>query len=177
LTRTHGLAVKDPAAALTVINREVSLSLAPPVTSLFLARLDLKSGELAYCNAGHPPPIRLEAGGSHQFLNTGGPLLGAVPDFKFISGRVTLRPGDTLVGYSDGLLECRNERDEEFGVERVLHEARNSASAPPSVTLFSIIGAAQDFAGSQAREDDCTLLVVRRKSHTHTAQPNRNAKR
>jgi sigma-B regulation protein RsbU (phosphoserine phosphatase) len=160
LTRMYGGSEADPGVALAAINRQMCAShAAPPLTSLFLARLDCTSGELIYSNAGHPAPV-LVRGGELRLLNDGGPVLGAVPDARFASTRVCLRPGDTLVGYSDGLLECRNEDGEEFGLERVLNEVRNAAGSPASAMLFSIIGAAQDFAGTHAREDDCTLMVI-----------------
>lgn len=181
LTRIYGVPAKDAAAALAAINRVMCettgsperadsarsvVGSAPPLTSLFLARLDWVTGELQYCNAGHPAPLLLRAGGKAEFLSEGGPGLGAAAEARFDSARVVLEPGDTLVGYSDGLLECREENGEEFGVERVLDEVLKSASAPATEMLFSIIGAARDFAGAYAREDDCTLMVVQHKGQS-----------
>jgi serine phosphatase RsbU (regulator of sigma subunit) len=163
LTRTHGESAADPAEALAVMNRQMCFGgLEPPLTTMVMVRLDWSTGELLYCNAGHPTPILLRADGTRQCLTTGGPVLGAVAEARFESARIVLRPGDTLVGYSDGLLECRNENDEEFGVSRVMAEIRRAAGRSTTGMLFSIIGAAQDFAGTHAREDDCMLMVVRR---------------
>ncbi len=163
LTRTCGELFHDPARALAAINRKMcGADSAPPLTSLFLGRLDPDTGKLVYCNAGHPAPILLRASGDLQYLDEGGPVLGAVDDAGFRSGSLILEPGDTLVGYSDGLLECRNEDGEEFGRERVLAEVLKSSMSGTQAMLFSIIGAAQDFAGSHAREDDCTLMVTQR---------------
>jgi sigma-B regulation protein RsbU (phosphoserine phosphatase) len=160
LTRMYGESLGDPALALTAINRQICQPAIPvPMTSLFLARLDWGAHELLYCNAGHPAPILLRDSGTLQHLDEGGPVLGAVPGAKFTGGRVRLNPGDMLVGYSDGLLECRNEHEEEFGVDRVIQEL-SKPTGSISELLFSIIGAAQDFTGSNLREDDCTLLVV-----------------
>lgn len=161
LTRMYGESLADPGQALAAMNAHMcESSPAPPLTSVFLARLDWASHELLYCNAGHPAPVLLRGSGSHEFLNAGGPVLGAVPQAGFAGARVRVDPGDTLVGYSDGLLECCNERDEEFGVEGLVRELFKPAPDSISERLFSIIGAAQDFAGSHAREDDCTLMVV-----------------
>ncbi len=165
LTRMYGSSAGDPATALAAINAQMCATAAcPPLTSLFLARLDTTTGELEYCNAGHPPPIVLRHDGTMHALADGGMLLGAVADARFACARITLERGDTLVGYSDGLLECRNEAGEEFGMERLLAEVVKTAPLPTSAMLFSIIGAAQDFAGCHAREDDCTLMVVQRKA-------------
>lgn len=170
LTRLHGELTADPAAALHGMNRQICGSESkPPLTSIFLARL-MPTGELLYCNAGHPPPILQRADGALHWLNEGGPVLGAVADAHFECARILMYPGDTLLAYSDGLLECRNERDEEFGVDRMIEELLKASGASTAATLFSIIGAAQDFAGTHAREDDCSLMVVRyhQPEATHT---------
>lgn len=162
LTRIYGESLADPALALAAMNRQNCRPLsAVPLTSMFLARLDWSTRELLYCNGGHPAPILLRHSGRLEFLDEGGPVLGAVPDAPFFSARLHLQAGDTLIAYSDGLLECRNEHDEEFGVERVIQELSKLKEASTSELLFSIVGAARDFAGSQLREDDCTLIVMR----------------
>lgn len=161
LTSTYGESAEDPADALAAINRHMCNSRRkPPLTSMFLARLHWPSGELRYCNAGHPAPVLLRAGGEVELLRDGGVVLGVLPEGRFGCGRMLLAPGDTLVGFSDGLLECRNAEGEEFGMERVLAQVAHASHASTSAMLFSIIGAAQDFAGSQTREDDCTLMVL-----------------
>jgi serine phosphatase RsbU (regulator of sigma subunit) len=161
LMRFHAESVPDPATALAAINRQVcGLRSGPPITSLFLARLDWTAGELVYCNAGHHPPFVLRAHEVVEPLETGGPVLGVIADASFENGRITLQPGDTLLGYSDGLVDCRDESGEEFGISRLLGETLRWRGASASATLFSVVGAVQDFAGSQPREDDFTLMVV-----------------
>lgn len=164
LTRMYGESIADPAEAIAAVNRQMCASAAaPPLTSMFLSRLDWQTGELIYCNAGHPAPTLLRANGEVEFLNAGGLVLGVVAAAPFVSARVVLEPGDTLIGFSDGLLECCNEYDEQFGVERVIAEARKAvAGETTAALLFSVIGAAQDFAGTLSRTDDCSMMVVRR---------------
>jgi serine phosphatase RsbU (regulator of sigma subunit) len=168
LTRIYGETVPELAEAMSDINHQICASAtSPPLTSMVLARLDRPTGELLYCNAGHPAPVLLRADGEVEFLNVGGLVLGAVEEARFRSARVILEPGDTLLGFSDGLLECCNEHDEQFGVERVIDEARRAVSLEtPTSMLCSIIGAAQDFAGTASRTDDCTMMVVRRRRYT-----------
>jgi sigma-B regulation protein RsbU (phosphoserine phosphatase) len=162
LTRMYGRATSDPAAALNELNRTMCATLpSPPLTSIFLSYMDCSRRELLYSNAGHPAPVLLRADGAPELLSDGGPLLGVTPDATFSSVRLTLDPGDTLLAFSDGLPECRNERDEEFETDRIVSESRKAASLSTSEMLFSIVGAAQDFAGTHTREDDCTLMVVR----------------
>ncbi len=163
VVRLHIEALGDPAAALSAINRDLLLSrLRPPLVTMFLARLNTRTGEITYCGAGHPPTLVVRDGGGIELLNEGGPLLGALPDAFFVDGLTTLNPGDTLVGYSDGVAECRNDDGAEFGAERIIAVARLFQAASASSTLFSILGAAEDFAGGQSREDDMGLILVRR---------------
>jgi serine phosphatase RsbU (regulator of sigma subunit) len=163
LMRTHAEADADPAAAMQAINRQIcTLRSGPPITSMFVARLDWRTGTLEYCNAGHPGPLLLRAKGGVETLQQGGPLLGVLPDASFENGRVVLEPGDLLLGYSDGLIESCNQRDEEFGVDRLLAAALGAERASANAMLFSVVGAVQDFAGGHPREDDFTLIVVHR---------------
>jgi serine phosphatase RsbU (regulator of sigma subunit) len=165
LVRTYGESIADPGMALKALNSHLcAASAAPPMTSMFLARLDYTRRELLYSNAGHPAPVLLNRNGTLRFLSEGGPVLGVVEGARFETGKVVFNPGDALVEFTDGLVECRNEQGEEFGMDRLLTHVTETGGAPASETLFSLIGAAQDFAGNRAREDDCTLMVIRCKS-------------
>jgi len=160
--RVHARGSADPAKAVAAINHDLrQLKAEPPLISLFLARLDPRRGELSYCNAGQPPALLLKPDGSTRPLAEGGPLLGAIPQAAFVSGRVSFQPGDTLVVYSDGIVECRNQRGEEFGLAGLENAARRVAGSSAASTLFSLLGAVQDFAGPTPREDDFALMVVR----------------
>ncbi|HTF37287.1 MAG TPA: PP2C family protein-serine/threonine phosphatase, partial [Blastocatellia bacterium] len=130
--------------------------------SLFLARLDSVTGMLHYCSAGHPPALLLRADGKLESLSEGGPLLGAVPEAWFVSGKVELRVGDVLLAYSDGILEARNYADQEFGFEHLEAQLRRARSSSADAVLFSMLGAVQDFAGACPQADDMSLVVVRR---------------
>lgn len=163
LVRLFAGATEDPAEVTTLINGHLTgLKPEPPLTTLLVARLEARSGELTYSNAGHPAPLVLRRDGSAQWLEPGGPVLGAVPGARFHAARTALHPGDTLIGYSDGILECRNPRGEEFGAKRLLTAARAARSADAGGVLFSLLGAAQDFAQDEPRTDDLALMVVRR---------------
>jgi serine phosphatase RsbU (regulator of sigma subunit) len=156
-------ALGDPAAALSAINRNLLVThLEMPLTTVLVGRLNLQTGEVSYCSAGHPPALVFRNDGHVESLREGGPVIGVLAGACFINGQTTLRPGDTLVGYSDGIAECRNENGAEFSTERLAAAAQVSRCSGASGTLFSVLGAAEDFAGSQSREDDMAVIVVRR---------------
>jgi serine phosphatase RsbU (regulator of sigma subunit) len=156
-------ALGDLAAALSAINRNLLLTrLELPLTTVLVGRLNPQTGEVTYCSAGHPPALVVRNDGHVESLREGGPVLGVLASASFANQRTTLGPDDTLLGYSDGIAECRNENGAEFGAERLAAAAQVSRGFSASGMLFSVLGAAEDFAGSQSREDDMALIVVRR---------------
>jgi serine phosphatase RsbU (regulator of sigma subunit) len=102
--------------------------------------------------------------GQVEPLSAGGPLLGAVPGAVFANGYGTIAPGETLIGYSDGVVECRNGSGEDFEPGRLAEAARAAGGNSASAILFSVLGATQDFAATQPRADDVALLVVHRRA-------------
>jgi serine phosphatase RsbU (regulator of sigma subunit) len=163
MVRLQVEALGDPAAALSAINRNLLLThLELPLTTVFVGRLVLQTGQVTYCSAGHPPALVFRNDGHVESLREGGPVLGVLAGACFANGQTTLQPGDTLLGYSDGITECQNENGAEFGAERLAAAAQFSRGSSAGGMLFSVLGAAKDFAGSQSREDDMALIVVRR---------------
>jgi sigma-B regulation protein RsbU (phosphoserine phosphatase) len=162
LVRTHTAASAEPQAIAAGVNRDICrMSGLVPLASLFLAKLDPASGRLDYSNAGHPPALLLRADGQVESLSEGGPLLGAVPAASYAGRRVDLSAGDVLLAYSDGIVESRNNADQEFGCERLETELRRTRTASAEAVLFSILGAVQDFAAASPLADDMSLVVVR----------------
>jgi serine phosphatase RsbU (regulator of sigma subunit) len=160
LVRAHAAVSSEPESIVTGVNREFCRMQAP-LTSLFLARLDPATGRLDYCRAGHPPALLLRAGDRLESLSEGGMLLGMSPDASFTTGSVDLHGGDVLLAYSDGVLESRNDLDEEFGYERLEAQLRLAQSGSAEAVLFSVLGAVQDFAAPHALIDDTSIVVVR----------------
>ena len=120
----------DPARIASEINRHLCyLRPVAPFVTAFLAQIDCDLETITYCNAGHFPPILLRADGRTELLEKGGPLLGALEGAEFESGELMLEPGDTLVAYSDGVLECRNTAGEEFGLDRLMAALRAGQTA------------------------------------------------
>lgn len=132
--------------------------------TLFLAMLDPESGVLTYANAGHPAALLLREAGHCEPLPITGVPIGIFRETSYQAGRTIIHPGETLVIFTDGLIEARNENDEEFGVNRL--DSICSAFRDESVTdLFhSIDEAWQAFANDTVSQDDRTLLLLKRES-------------
>src|SRR5262245_13040947 len=164
LVRAHTTASHDPETILAGVNQDLcrKSSLAP-LASLFMARLDPATGRLDYCSAGHPPAILLRADGQLESLSIGGPLVGVLPDASFARGSVELRAGDILLAYSDGIIESRDVKDQEFGYERLKAELLRARTGSADDVLFSVLGAVQDFAAARKQADDMSIVVIRRR--------------
>lgn len=146
------------------------------MTALFFARIDAQKNELTYCNGGLPAALLLREDKTLERLEEGGPMLGAVPNGVFKTGKVTLNPGDMLVAYSDGVTECRNPQDQEFEMDRLATAVGAVSGVNASQALFSLLGTVLDFADSCPPGDDVTLLVLRRNRAGKTEQAGSRAK-
>jgi serine phosphatase RsbU (regulator of sigma subunit) len=124
--------------------------------------LDPSTGAFRYVNCGHNPPLLLRRGGAREMLSRGGSVLGLFPDERFETGEVTIDGGDSLVLYTDGVVEPTDEDDRQFGTERLEAVARTSVGAPARQMVAAVVDATQAFTGRRRYEDDFTLVVVRR---------------
>ena len=165
LLQSYARPDSDPAQIASEVNRHLCYlrPVAPFVTG-FIAQIDCDRGELIYCNAGHFPPLLLHADGSSELLQEGGPLLGAIEDAPFASATLLLAPGDTLVAYSDGVLECVNPSGEEFGTHRLLETLRCADGQSAHTKLMIVLAALQDFANGTPLRDDVSLTVIQREA-------------
>ncbi len=143
------------------INRDLcQLRSDTPLTTMFAVRLDSRTGRLSYCNAGHPPALLFRAGARVEWLEQGGALLGVFPEAEFRAVDVDFGRDDTLLAFSDGLIECRDRAGREFGQERLLDQARRCLGSDAAGMVFSLLAAVRDFS-SEAREDDVSVMVLR----------------
>ncbi|MEM6334543.1 MAG: SpoIIE family protein phosphatase [Planctomycetota bacterium] len=131
--------------------------------TLWYGVLDPRTMRLTYCNAGHDPPILIRDGRIAQSLDVGGMIVGVEPNTPYAKQVVQLEPGDTLVVYTDGLLDAFNADEEKFGRERAEATAVESAArqSTAEAILHDILWAQRQFTGRHRSSDDCTLLVTR----------------
>src|SRR5215831_17666235 len=163
MVRAHTAELSGPEQVVAGVNRDICrMSTMRPLASLFLAHLDPATGVLDYCSAGHPPAFLLRANREFESLAVGGLLLGVLDDPVYTAGQVRLDAGDTLLIFSDGILESQNQDGEEFGYDRLKAQLENAHSASTDAILFSVLGAVQDFATIRPLMDDMTLAVIRR---------------
>lgn len=129
--------------------------------SFFYGVLDAATGRLTYCNAGHNPPLLLRSDGSARQLDSSGGILGQFPVWNYGQSEVSLNPGDTLLLFTDGLVEACDEQGELFGEEKLLQYARRLCDAEAEVMRDALCAAASAYATGNF-QDDVTLIVLRR---------------
>lgn len=165
LVRAHTARTSRSQTIVTQVNSDLCrMSALRPFASLFLAKLDPVTGVLEYTSAGHPPALLFRSDGKLERLSEGGLLLGVLPDAVYHPGKILLNIGDTLLVYSDGIIESRDKAGREFGNSKLEAQARYALPASADAVLFSVLGAVQDFAGTGPLIDDMSLAVVRRRS-------------
>ncbi|HXP19340.1 MAG TPA: PP2C family protein-serine/threonine phosphatase [Streptosporangiaceae bacterium] len=126
------------------------------VTAVHLA-LDLATGNYVIASAGHPPAAHFEGGsGSWRLTQARGIVLGVVPDLRDVAEHGTLRPGDALMLYTDGLVEVPG-RDIDVGIDRLLGEADRLVASGFAGGAASLVQAMQDGARTT---DDCGLVLI-----------------
>jgi serine phosphatase RsbU (regulator of sigma subunit) len=131
--------------------------------TLFFGVLDPSSGALLYVNGGHNPPILVRADGQHALLGPTGPAVGVFASSTYMLDHITVRPGDRLFMYTDGVTEARSPGGELFGMDRTLDVVTRSAPSAEGV-LDAVNEAIQQHAGGREQSDDITMLMLRRSS-------------
>jgi serine phosphatase RsbU (regulator of sigma subunit) len=128
--------------------------------SAFYAEVDLATGVATFCRAGHPKPLLMQLG-AKAWLDTEGFLLGIMEDGQFEQRTVQLSRGDTIVLYTDGLVEAQDADRSHFGAEGVERAALRHSSLPAKDMAIGIVDAACEFCGESSIVDDMTALVLR----------------
>ncbi len=154
----------DPGELMQTVNSELCQGNPNLMfVTLFLARMDLATGDIVYCNAGHPDPLKICADGAVMPLTTRAcPPVGVSPSVGYQQFRTRLGPGDVLVMFTDGVTEARGPDDEQFGEDRLRALLEASAAASPSDLASCVKTRVISFTGERELADDVTLLALRR---------------
>jgi sigma-B regulation protein RsbU (phosphoserine phosphatase) len=132
--------------------------------TFFAGMLDLETGLLRYCNAGHNKPIVVSKGEgtmeNGQFLDAKPYLpLGVFEGTKYEEKEYTLPPGATLFLYTDGLTEAMTQNHEQFGSERMMAQLQGGVGCQEQIERMT--EAIHQFVGDAPQSDDLTMLAIR----------------
>jgi serine phosphatase RsbU (regulator of sigma subunit) len=153
---------------LEVLNRAIFESAKRKfVMTCFASIIDTRTRTITYANAGHNFPylFRPSAGGDgkdeFQVLMSRGNRLGDLPESTYTEKSEPLKAGDTLIWYTDGIVECENGAGEEYGEKRFRAAIRRAAALEPAEMRESVVGSAGQFFGERPRKDDITMVFGR----------------
>jgi len=152
-----------PETVLTSVNqRIVEDTSAKQFVTVFYAVLDPSTGRLVYSNAGHTPPIVVNANTGdviHRLEHTGKPL-GLFEEEIWEQKVVELVPGDLLVIYTDGITEAQNEEGEFFDEIRLVESVQSHLESPAQNLVDALLMDVQSFMGETSQSDDIALAVL-----------------
>jgi len=152
--------------------------------TFFYGVLDFDDGTFTSTNAGHNPPLVVRADGSLEKLETGGLILGMLPDQSYRQETVRLEPGDVVVLYTDGITEAvgpapgRDEitpedegenPDAMFGDDALIEVSQANVDRSAAGIKEAILLAVAQHTAGVAQSDDITLVVIRRQSEPDTS--------
>jgi serine phosphatase RsbU (regulator of sigma subunit) len=147
----------SPAQVLSALDRFASLVPGATCSTVFCAVVDRAAGTLRYSSAGHVPAIVVDADGGSRFLTAAGSLpLAVVDGLVRPEADVALRPGSTLLLYTDGLVERRDE-DLDVGMARAVAAVADGRHLAPA----ALVGMLTDQLLDDAPDDDVALLLYR----------------
>ena len=160
LFRTVSAHESNPARIVSSINGPMATENESDMfVTLFVGVLDLPTGRMRYCNAGHCAPLLIDSKGTRI-----GPLpvepnipVGILPDMKFKVQETTIDPNTTIFLYTDGLTEAENTRHVLFGEERVIKTLR---PLPPRTLIEHVTQVTHQFVGEAEQSDDMTMLAI-----------------
>jgi serine phosphatase RsbU (regulator of sigma subunit) len=133
------------------------------VMTCFASIIDTKKRTITYANAGHNFPYLYRVGedGKGEFgsLMIRGNRLGDLKESKYEEKTTELIPGDILVWYTDGIVECENGAGEEYGEKRFRASVRRAAALDAGEIRDAVVTDAGAFFGETLRKDDITLVI------------------
>ncbi len=134
--------------------------------TLFVARVDLKTGHMEYCNAGHNPLVVIPPDAPPYLLKAKPNLaIGLMGDFHYVGETLDLKPGTRIIAYTDGVTEAETIQEQgimQFGNDRMLEWANGiTPSLNEKVVVESLYQSVKDFAGDNPQNDDIAIMSLK----------------
>lgn len=161
--RTLAMHESNPQRIIQVINETASEGNKTNMfVTMFIGVLDLPTGRLRYCNAGHDAPLLIDQDVSTLPVNANLPL-GLYEDFKYVQQEIQLPAEASLLLYTDGLTEAMNTQHKQFGLHRIIDTAKTcmeKGQTSPVVLMDTLHEQATLFADGAQQSDDLTMLAI-----------------
>jgi serine phosphatase RsbU (regulator of sigma subunit) len=167
--RSTAGAGNDPSEILTKVNEVLCEGNDTDMfVTVWLGILDLNTGLMKCANAGHEYPILRRDGGDYElFKDKHSPAIGTMDGIKFKEYEITLKQGDELFIYTDGIPEAINKEVEQYGTDRLLEALNDNKDIPMERLLPRISNNLAAFVGEAEQFDDVTMLGFRYRELTN----------
>jgi sigma-B regulation protein RsbU (phosphoserine phosphatase) len=129
--------------------------------SIFYGILDYRINSFSYSNCGHNPAIHLSSQ-KINLLEGGGPSLNLLKDAEFKTFEIQIEKNDSILFYTDGVVEVFNKDKKQFGLGRLLNTFKSNIDKSPKEIIDKVIYSTKEFSSSDFYSDDFTLLVLKR---------------
>lgn len=160
LFRSALLRTSDPAAIVSSIN-DVLAESNPDMTFCTLFVAALHGGNLTFCNAGHNPSVLLKDAAECSFVSQKPNVaVGLLKGYPYVSQSLDVRPGDTLLLYTDGISEAMNGKHHQYGDQAILDNLARRTNNQPSHCTQLLVDSVATFVRGAEQSDDITVLAV-----------------
>ena len=168
----------DPATAMERVNLQLcERNSASMFVTVWLAVLEISTGKVLACNAGHENPGIRRSGGDFELLKyKHGMLAGVSKKAKYQNRELELHPGDCVFVYTDGVPETNNTSEDLFGEERLTAVLNRDPDAPPDALIHRMQEAIGQFADGANQFDDITMLCMKYHGTDQTEEPKHDSR-
>jgi sigma-B regulation protein RsbU (phosphoserine phosphatase) len=128
--------------------------------TMFMCHIDVEAMKMTYCNCGHEPALHIR-GDKITELDSGGLVLGIMEDTEHKAETIDLKGGDTILLYTDGLIDAMNFDNELWGKEKMLEAVAECHGCPADQLVRNILGYRRRFVGLARQIDDTSIVAVR----------------
>ena len=152
----------NPSEFINKLNNSIAVNNdANMFVTLFMGILNIKTGTLSYVNAGHTEPYIIGNEGINRLTSARNPVVGAFEDIDYMGETTTLKDGEKLFLYTDGVTEAFSKDDEQFGERRVEEKLEKCYKLSANKTMEMIEDTLSNFTkGADEQSDDITILVI-----------------
>lgn len=159
----HGRESTSPSQVLEEVNRELCAAIGDikRYATMLLVHLDLNKGTLEFCSAGHNELVVVRASADREVFGPNSGIVGMRTDEVFLTTVIPFAPGDSLVLFTDGLIEARGKDHGEFGFPRLLGLIDRHAPHGPDVLVAALKEEVLEFVEGRSRQDDIAVVGLR----------------
>ena len=163
MLKTSAIDDPSPASIMTRVNDKLSAdNPACMFVTVFLAIVNVRTGEMRYCNAGHNPPYLSHANGEVTALDDRhGPIVGAIEGIAFRESATVIGQGDMAYVFTDGVTEAMDVGDQLYSEARLEKLLANSNELPTAALIDASLEDVKAYAQGAEQSDDITMLAFR----------------